>query len=268
MAKPFKKALAEAGSRVGILLSLPSPEIVEICIAAGFDWLFIDMEHGLLDFAAVQRMVQAAAGRVPCLVRVPAHAPAWIGTALDTGADGLIFPHVSTAEEASACVRAALYPPSGVRSIGVARSQGYGAGIREDMASANGRITLIAQAEHIDAVRAIDSILDVPGLDAVFVGPLDLSASLGLPGRVDEPRVQEAIAGILAAARARKVPAGIFAPGAAAARAASRRGFAFVAAATDGALMAEAARALVEGARESGGPARGEATSPERPASA
>lgn len=249
MAKPFKTALAQDGPQVGILLSLPSPEVVEICIDAGFDWLFIDMEHGLLDFASVQRMVQAAAGRVSCIVRAPAHDPAWIGKALDTGADGLIFPHVNSAVEAAACVRAALYSPAGARSIGVARSQGYGAGIREDLAAANGRITLIAQAEHIDAVRAIDSILEVPGLDAVFIGPLDLSASLGIPGRTDEARVQDAIGAILAASRVRKIPAGIFAPGAAAARAAFSRGFSFVAAGTDGTLLAEASRALVDGAR-------------------
>lgn len=249
MAKPFKIALADDSPRAGILLSLPSPETVEICIQAGFDWLFIDMEHGLLDFASVQRMVQAAAGRVSCLVRVAANDPAWIGKALDTGADGLIFPHVNSAAEAAACVRAALYAPRGGRSIGVARSQGYGAGIREDLASANGRVTLIAQAEHIDAVRAIDSILEVPGLDAVFVGPLDLSASLGIPGCTEDARVQDAIGAILAAARAKKIPAGIFAPGAAAARAAMARGFAYVAAGTDGAILAEAARALVNGIR-------------------
>jgi 2-dehydro-3-deoxyglucarate aldolase len=249
MAKPFKTALAQDGPQVGILLSLPSPEMAEISLEAGFDWLFIDMEHGLLDFASVQRMVQAAAGRVPCLVRVAANDPAWIGKALDTGADGLIFPHVNSAAEAAACVRAALYSPRGARSIGVARSQGYGAGIHEDLASATSRVTLIAQAEHIDAARAIDSILDVPGLDAVFVGPLDLSASLGIPGRTDDARVQDAIGVILAAARTKKIPAGIFAPGVAAARAALSRGFSFVAAGTDGAILAEAARALVDGIR-------------------
>lgn len=249
MAKPFKTALAQDGPQVGILLSLPSPEIAEIAVEAGFDWLFIDMEHGLLDFASVQRMVQAAAGRTPCIVRVAANDPAWIGKALDTGADGLIFPHVNSAAEAAACVRAALYAPAGARSIGVARSQGYGAGIREDLDSANGRVALIAQAEHIDAVRAIDSILEVPGLDAVFIGPLDLSASLGIPGRTDDARVQDAIGTTLAAARMRGIPAGLFAPGAAAARAAFSRGFSFVAAGTDGALLVEAARALVDGIR-------------------
>ncbi len=249
MAKLFKIALAEASPRIGILLSLPSPEIVEICAEAGFDWLFIDMEHGLLDFAAVQRMVQAAAGRVPCIVRVPANEPAWIGKALDTGADGLIFPHVNSAAEAAACVRAALYSPQGARSIGVARSQGYGLRIREDLASANSRVTLIAQAEHIDAVGAVVSILEVPGLDAVFIGPLDLSASLGIPGQTGDVRVQDAIGTVLGAAKARGIPAGIFAAGLEAAQAAAQKGFAFVCADTDGTLLAGAARQLIDGIR-------------------
>ncbi len=213
MAKPFKTALVEDAPCTGLLISLPSPEIVEICVQAGFDWLFIDMEHGLSDFIDVQRMVQAAAGRTGCIVRVPSNEPIWISKALDLGADGLIFPHINTAGEASACVRAALYPPLGSRSIGIARAQGYGVRVRETVEKANAGITLIAQAEHIDAARNIESILEVPGIDAVFIGPFDLSASLGIPGRTDDVRVQDAIGTVLSAARIKHVPAGIFAPG-------------------------------------------------------
>jgi 2-dehydro-3-deoxyglucarate aldolase/4-hydroxy-2-oxoheptanedioate aldolase len=249
MAKPFKVALKEDAPQIGLLLSLPSPEIVEICIEAGFDWLFLDMEHGLLDFIIVQRMIQAAAGRVACIIRVPANEPIWISKALDLGADGLIFPHVNTAGEAAACVRAALYPPLGARSIGIARGQGYGVRVKETVAGANADVTLIAQAEHIDAARNIESILEVPGIDAVFIGPFDLSASLGLPGRIDDVRVQDAIGTILAASRIRRVPAGIFAAAPEAAKAAGARGFSFVCAGTDGSLLGQAAKAVIENIR-------------------
>lgn len=232
-------------SPLGTLLSLPSPEIVEIAVDAGFDWLFLDMEHGLLDPVAVQRMIQAAAGRVPCIVRVPSHVAAAIGKALDTGADGLIFPHVDSAAEARACVRAALYPPEGERSVGIARAQGYGARLAEAVAGENGRVALIAQIEHIRAVRNIEEILEVSGLAAVFIGPYDLSASLGLPGQVQDPAVAESIEKVRTAARKFGIPAGIFAGGLEAARAALGRGFEFVCVATDTLLFAEAARRMV-----------------------
>jgi 2-keto-3-deoxy-L-rhamnonate aldolase RhmA len=249
MAKPFKTALKEDGPQTGLLLSLPSPEIVEICIEAGFDWLFLDMEHGLLDFTIVQRMIQAAAGRASCIVRVPANEPVWISKALDLGADGLIFPHINSAAEAAACVHAALYPPLGSRSIGIARGQGYGTRVKETVDGANAGVTLIAQAEHIDAARHIESILETPGIDAVFIGPFDLSASLGLPGRIDDVRVQDAIGTILAAARIRRVPAGIFAAAPGAGKTAYARGFSFVCAGTDGSLLGQAGKAVIENIR-------------------
>ena len=194
-------------------------------------------------------MIQAAAGRASCIVRVPANEPIWISKALDLGADGLIFPHVNTAEEASACVRAALYPPLGTRSIGIARGQGYGSRVKETVDGANVGVTLIAQAEHIDAARHIESILETPGIDAVFIGPFDLSASLGLPGKIDDVRVQDAIGTILAAARIRRVPAGIFAAAPGAAKTAYGRGFSFVCAGTDGTLLGQAARSVLDGVR-------------------
>ena len=245
MTRNFRDRLKIGPPPLGTLLSLPSPEIVEIAVDAGFDWLFLDMEHGLLDPAAVQRMIQTAAGRVPCMVRVSAHDAVAIGKALDTGADGLIFPHVNSAAEAQACVRAALYPPDGARSVGIARAQGYGARLAEAVAGENGRVALIAQIEHIRAVRNIEKILEVSGLAAVFIGPYDLSASLGIPGRVQDPSVQEAIGQVRTAAFKFGIPAGLFAGGSEAARAALGRGFEFVCVSTDTLLFADAARRMV-----------------------
>jgi 2-keto-3-deoxy-L-rhamnonate aldolase RhmA len=242
-----------AGSRdrspLGTLLSLPSPEIAEIAVEAGFDWLFLDMEHGLLDPAAVQRMIQAAAGRVSCIVRVPSHEAIAISQALDTGADGLIFPHVNSAAEARECVRAAQYPPAGRRSVGLARAQAYGARLAEAVAGENKRLALIAQIEHIRAVRNIEEILETAGLDAVFIGPYDLSGSLDVPGRVQDPIVGDAIEIVRTAARKFGIPAGFFAGGIEAARAALDKGFDFVCVSTDTLLLADAARRTLEALR-------------------
>jgi len=244
-ARTFKKRLKNGDRLIGILLSLPSPENAEICAESGFDWLFLDMEHGLLDYRAVQRMVQAAAGRCACIVRVPTNEPIWIAKALDTGADGLIFPHINNAAEAGAAAACARYAPQGTRSIGLARAQGYGLRVAEALERANKEAVLIAQAEHIDAARNIDGILSVDGIDAVFVGPFDLSASLGIPGKTGDPRVREAINRIREACGARRIPSGIFGPNAAAARGAASEGFSLLCVSSDSLLLGGAARALL-----------------------
>jgi 2-keto-3-deoxy-L-rhamnonate aldolase RhmA len=245
-ARAFKERLKSRELLSGILISIPSPEIAEISAEAGLDWLFIDMEHGLLDFEAAQRMIQAAAGRAACVVRVPANEPIWIVKALDTGADGLIFPHINRAEEARAAVSAARYSPEGTRSIGLARAQGFGFKVDECLSRANQDIVLIAQAEHIEAAENIEEILSVDGVDGVFIGPYDLSASLGIPGKVADPRVREAIGRIRKACEAGGVPSGIFCGDAASARAYAADGFSFVCAGADGLHYGRAIRRLLE----------------------
>jgi len=244
-AAAFKERLKNRDRLTGILLSLPSPEIAEISAEAGFDWLFIDMEHRLLDIANVPRMIQAVAGRSACVVRVPANEPAWIAKALDAGADGLIFPHVSRAEEARAVVSAARYSPEGTRSIGLARAQEYGLSVADCLKRANKEIVLIAQAEHIDAAANIEEILAVDGVDGVFIGPFDLSASLGIPGQISDPSVQKAIGRIRQACAARGVPSGIFCRDAASARAMMADGFTLICAGADGLHFGNAVRRLL-----------------------
>jgi 2-dehydro-3-deoxyglucarate aldolase len=241
----FKSKLAGGARLVGTILTLPAPEFAEIAAGAGFDWLFLDMEHGLLDIAAVQRMVQAA-GPCPCLIRVPANEPVWIKKAMDIGAAGLIFPNIKNAEEMERAVREAKYPPEGVRSVGIGRAHGYGARFAEYVASANRDTTIVAQVEHIDGVRSIDRILGTPGVDAVFVGPFDLSASMGKPGRIGEADVREAIDLVRKACAARGVPAGIFAPDERAAGAALGEGFSLVCVGMDVTLYSGLASRLVK----------------------
>ncbi len=249
----FRERLARREPLVGIVLSLPSAEMAEIFAAAGFDWLFVDMEHGLLDVAAVQHVVQAVAGACPCIVRVPNNEAILIAKALDTGAAGVIVPHVNDAEEARAAVRAARYPPAGARSIGAARAQGYGGRLADAIAGDNDRTLVVVQVEHVDAVRQIEAIVRVPGVGAVFIGPFDLSASMGKPGDIAAPDVQQAIAAVTAACAARALPCGIFAVDGAAARRAGEAGLALVCAGTETLLVASAAKRLLAESRSAGG---------------
>lgn len=240
----LKTRLQRREPLIGTLLTLPSPEIAEICAGAGFDWLFIDMEHGLLDFAAAQRLIQAA-GSCPCIVRVPMNEPIWIAKALDTGAAGVIFPHINTPSEAREAIRAGRYPPAGTRSLGVARAQGFGSRVQHSVDHDNEAIVLVPQAEHIDAARHITEILATPGVDAVFIGPFDLSASLGKPGQIGDPEVQSAIRAIRDACAAASVASGIFVVDAESARQAVSDGYSLVCVATETLLLTRVAADVV-----------------------
>jgi 2-dehydro-3-deoxyglucarate aldolase/4-hydroxy-2-oxoheptanedioate aldolase len=240
----FKDRVRRREPLVGTLLTLPSPEIAEICAGAGFDWLFIDMEHGLLDFEAAQRMIQAA-GTCPCIVRVPMNEPIWIAKALDTGAAGVIFPHISTAGDAHRAVRAGRYPPQGARSLGVARAQGFGTRVQHSVDSDNDAVVLVPQAEHIDAARNIGDILSTPGVDAVFIGPFDLSASMGKPGQIGDGEVQAAIGRIHEACAAAAIASGIFVVDAASAQKAVSEGYSLVCVATETLLLTRVAAEVV-----------------------
>jgi len=246
MHAPFKKRLLAKERLIGTLLTLPAPELAEISAGAGFDWLFLDMEHGLLDLGAVQRVVQTVGERCPCLIRVPVNEESWITKALDVGSAGLIFPHLNTPEEAASVVRQSQYPPQGARSIGMARAQGYGVRFDEYLASANKETILVAQVEHIDAVRNIDWILDVTGIDAAFIGPYDLSASLNKPGRVADPDVVKAIGLVRRACEGRGKPAGIFARDTETAAKALEEGFSFVCVGMDVTLFSKIATRVVK----------------------
>jgi 2-keto-3-deoxy-L-rhamnonate aldolase RhmA len=247
MSDNFRDRLLRGDRLIGTLLSLPSPELAEIASDAGFDWLFLDMEHGALEARDILRMVQAA--REPCapLVRVPENREMWIKKALDTGAAGIIIPHVNSAEDAAKAVHYGKYPPEGGRSVGFSRSNRYGTRFQESVESANAETVVIAQVEHIDGVRRIEAILDVSGVDAVFIGPYDLSASLGKPGRIQDLDVREAILAVAAACARRKVPAGIFALDVPGAAKALEEGYSLVCSGIDVGLFSQAAAAIVRG---------------------
>jgi 2-dehydro-3-deoxyglucarate aldolase/4-hydroxy-2-oxoheptanedioate aldolase len=249
--RTFERRLRKREPLLGTVLSLPSPEIAELCAGAGFDWLFIDMEHGLIEFADAQRMIQAA-GPCPCIVRVPMNEAIWVGKALDTGAAGVIAPHVSTAAEAKRLVRAGKYPPAGARSIGVARAQGFGARVQDSVDGDNDAVLLVPQAEHIEAARNIGEIVATPGVDAVFIGPFDLSGSLAKPGRIGDAEVQAAMATIRDGCAAARIACGVFVVDAESARRAIGEGYSLVCVSSEVLLLRRAAGDVLREARTGG----------------
>ena len=188
----FRKRLLEGERLYGTMVTLDAAEVIEVLCHAGFDWLFIETEHAPLLPDAVQRIIQAARN-TPCIVRLSRGDEISIKRALDAGAAGIMVPQVNSAAHARLVVSYAKYPPMGSRGIGLNRASLYGQNFNDYLATANEGTTIVVQAEHVDAVENIESICDVEGIDAVLVGPYDLSASMNKTGRLDDREVIEAI---------------------------------------------------------------------------
>jgi len=243
----FRKRLWARESLIGTMVTLPVPAIAEILAELGFDWLFVDGEHGQLETREILAILQAVGDRVPCLVRVPCAEEPPIKKALDLGADGIIVPQVNTAEQAASVVRYARYAPAGSRGVGLARAHGYGLRFQEYLDAANERVAVIVQAEHTQAVENIESIVKVDGIDAVLIGPYDLAASLGKMGRIDDRAVTDAIDHVTKSCQAACVPLGYFGVSAQAIRPYMERGYTLIVAGVDTLFVAGAAgRLLVE----------------------
>lgn len=168
----------------GAWLSIPSSFSAEVMAHQGFDWVCIDMQHGVVDYQVAVTMLQAigTTETIP-FVRVPWNEPGIIGKMLDAGAMGVIIPMVNSVEEARAAVAACRYFPDGARSYGPTRAAYYAG--NDYFAGANREIACIPMIETRQAVERLDDILSAPGIDAVYVGPADLSITLGLQPRMD-----------------------------------------------------------------------------------
>ncbi len=241
MSESFRSRLRRGERLNGLIVAIDSPEVVEMLSGIGFDWLFIDGEHSPLSPASLQRLIMAARD-LPCVVRVPAHDEFWIKQALDSGAAGIIAPMVNTAEQARTVVARAKYPPQGTRGVGTSRALGYGYGIADYVARANDDVAVIVQAEHREVVANIDAIAATPGVDALFVGPFDLSLSMGKAGQVDDPEVVDAIARVEAAGRARGLALGYFGISPEAVGRWMARGFSLIACGVDMMMLGAKAR--------------------------
>ncbi|MEN9627281.1 MAG: hypothetical protein RJA10_508 [Pseudomonadota bacterium] len=194
---PFRQLLKRSGSQapVGTWLLSASPLLAEAAGHAGFDWGVVDMEHGPLDLGDVIHVLQALAGtRLVPVVRVPWNDTVTIKRVLDAGATTLLVPFVQNAAEAAAAVAATRYPPHGVRGMaGMSRAAHYGTSA-DHFATANRRMGVIVQIESQAALDDLEAIAAVDGVDALFLGPADLSGSMGLVGQTTHPRVMAAMA--------------------------------------------------------------------------
>ena len=241
MNSDFRKRLLNGEVLVGSLITIVSPEVAEIMAGVGFDWLFIDSEHSPFNAHGAQTILQAAGRSCPCVIRVPAHDEVWIKKALDIGADGIIAPQVNSAADAEAIVRMCKYPPDGIRRGGIDRAHKYGLEFIAYMERANNEIAVILQAETAQALNNISEIVEVPGIDAIFVGPYDLSAGLGKMGQIDDPVVTQAIADIMEACKKAGVRLGIFGATVEAVEPFIQQGFSLLAIGSDGMHMAQGA---------------------------
>jgi len=202
--KPFNRPL------IGTLLSMSSPQVSEIISDSGFDWVLIDMEHSTLSLDSVQNALQVMGEKLLRIVRVPGNDEIWIKRVLDTGCDGILVPMVNTAAGAIRVVQASKYPVEGRRSVGLSRAHKYGARFKEYVDGANRDLVIMIQIEHTEGVKNIDEILKVKGIDSVFIGPYDLSASMGLTGQLSHPEVLSTINLIKEKCRTAGLPYGIF----------------------------------------------------------
>lgn len=208
----FKQMLREKRLQVGLFVGLASAYSVEIIATAGFDWLVIDGEHAPNNPATVLPQLQAAAPYpVQLVVRPVNHDAALIKQYLDIGAQTLLVPMVETAAEVTALVRAVRYPPQGMRGVApsVVRAALWG-GIKDYAKRANEEICLIVQIESRQGLANLEAIMAVEGVDAAFIGPADLAASMGYPGEPGHAEVKAAIEDALKRIAASGKAAGVF----------------------------------------------------------
>lgn len=242
-------------------LQVPSTFATEIMARAGWHSLTIDLQHGLVDYGAAVGMLQAIAttGTVP-LARVPWNEPGIIMKLLDAGCLGIICPMINTGADCAAFVGACRYPPAGYRSYGPLRAL---LTVGPDYAAhANTTVTTIAMIETQSAVENLDDILSTPGLDAIYIGPADLSQSYGFAPRLDpeEPAILAVVDRIIAAARRHGVVVGMHTGSVAYARRMAAKGMRFVTVGSDGRMLANAAADITSAFRETPneGPATGQ----------
>jgi 4-hydroxy-2-oxoheptanedioate aldolase len=242
----FKQALRQR-QQIGMFSTLASNTLVELLAGCGFDWILLDTEHSPNDMGEVIAQLQAM-GRsdVSAIVR-----PAWsdmvlVKRLLDAGAQTLLFPSVQSAEEAAAAVSYTRYPPHGVRGVsGSSRAADYGLNTAY-LQTAQSEICVIVQIETVEALRNLEAIAAVEGVDAVFIGPADLAASMGHIGNGQHPEVQAAVDDAFARLRRMGKPAGYLTLNEAEAQRRIAAGVEMVGVATDTSIITRGAKALLQ----------------------
>lgn len=210
---PVKSSMQKNYPVFGSFVTIGHPSVPEVLCYSPIDFIWIEGEHAALTLSQIQALnISANQNKTVSIVRVPTNHPDTIKQYVDTGAGGIIVPTIKTAEDAAKVVRSLKYPPVGERGMGLGRSTGYFVHLKDYLAHANQDVLVILMIETKEAVANIDEIVQVPGIDLLSMGPFDLSGSLGLPGQVSHPTVQEAIAKVEAAAQKAGIPLGISVP--------------------------------------------------------
>ncbi|MBO9641583.1 HpcH/HpaI aldolase family protein [Pseudacidovorax sp. NFM-22] len=249
---PFRRRLAQPGAPLGTWLMSGAASTAEAMGRAGFDWLLVDLEHVPMDEKDTLAVLQAIAGTDACPVaRLAANEAVLFKRALDMGAQTVMVPFVDSPEAAARAVSYAKYPPQGVRGFAaVHRASGYGTA-RDYGQRANDSVFTIIQLETPQAVAALEEIAAVPGVDALFLGPGDLSANMGHIGNIAHPDVQAVIADVARRCRAVGKPCGIVGPTPQMVGSFVQLGYDFVAVASDMGMMMRQATAFIEAIRPS-----------------
>ncbi|WP_144137568.1 2-dehydro-3-deoxyglucarate aldolase [Paraburkholderia sp. BCC1884] len=209
----FRRAVRDGDTLIGCWASLASPIATELLGVIGFDWMLLDAEHAPNDVLTLipQLMALKDSASAP-VVRPPANDSVFIKRLLDSGFSNFLVPFVESADDAARAVAATRYPPQGIRGVSVSHRGNRYATLPDYFKLANDNVCVIVQIESRKAVDNIDEILDVDGVDGVFVGPSDLAASYGHLGNANHPDVQQAIARVFERAQAMGKPSGILAP--------------------------------------------------------
>lgn len=210
LASKIKEKMKSGQASLGSWMSMAHVSIAEILASAGYEWVVVETEHTAIDVSQVLPLLIAIEGRgaIP-LVRLAWNDPIQCKAVMDSGAGGVLVPMVNSRADAELAVKSVKYPPLGFRGVGLARAQGYGQSFGEYMRAANEDSLVMVQIEHIDAVRNIDEILSVPGIDGTFIGPYDLSSSMCLAGQLNHPDVVSAKQRVLDATLAHGLAPGI-----------------------------------------------------------
>jgi 4-hydroxy-2-oxoheptanedioate aldolase len=257
MRDPFDRSFRDralAGETLfGLFLDLASPASAELCASLGYDWLLVDLEHGSATEADLLGLLHAieVGGRAMPLVRPQSGERIRIGRALDLGAGGIMVPRLDSADEAREAVTFLRYPPAGIRGVAT-RVRGAGLGVvsHADVQRLNDRVLGIIQIESVGGLRDADAIAAIDGVDVLFVGPADLSHSLGIPGRFDAPEYQAALEQVVEACRAHGKAAGIPVYDTAVVPRHLDLGFTFIGIGADGAFVADGATRFLSSVRD------------------
>ncbi len=212
MIKNFtKQKLQDEKHVLGTFLVLNSPCVAEVLSHAGFDFLIIDMEHGMISIETAGLMINSMKGtNVTPFIRIPVNSPVEIKQALDAGAYGIMVPMVNSKEDAQLAVRSCHYPALGIRGVGAGHASLYGLNMEEYISNIEKEIMVMVQIETEEGVLNIEEIASVPGIDIIFIGPTDLASSLGVIGQNNSEKLHDAIKKVLDVCKKYNKKIGIF----------------------------------------------------------